>query len=335
MAKERGKAPLTDEDVLGLARSFQDSMPLLAAVELGVFEKVREEPLRAGEAAAALGADARGMEILLEALAAQGLLEKEEGIYRIPPGMEPFFSEDDETSVLPMLRHSAHMARNWVRLAEVVRRGGPDPERRPFEKDQDQCRAFISAMHVVGRRMAPELAAALDPARFHRLLDVGGGSGTYTIALLRAAPGLEATLFDLPEVIPLARERLGKEGLLERVELVAGNFSTDPLPGGHDLVLLSAIIHQNSRAQNRKLFQACREALLPGGVLVIRDIVMDDSHTAPPGGALFAVNMLVHTEGGGTYSFSEIEEDLGAAGFTEVRLARRGVWMDSLVEARR
>ncbi len=331
---EEKKPPLSAEDVLALGRAFQTCMPLLAAVELGLPEVLRGKTLEAGAAAQALDVDPRGIEILMDALAAQGILEKGEGGYRFPRGMEPLFGEDDGESVLPMLRHYAHMARTWVDLAGVVRRGGPDPDRVPFEKDEDRCRAFIGAMHVVGRRMASRMAAAMEPGRFRRFLDVGGGSGTYTIALLREAPGLRATLFDLPAVIPLARERLEREGLLDRVRLEPGDFHRDPLPGGHDMVLLSAIIHQNSREQNRRLYESCRKALEPGGVLIIRDIVMDESRTSPPEGALFAVNMLVHTEGGRTFTFSEIEEDLEAAGFREVRLARRGVRMDSLVEAR-
>ncbi len=333
MAEEK-KPPLSAEEILALGRTFQTCMPLLAAVELGVPEILREKaPLDAEEAARTLGTDPRGTEILLDALAAQGILEKGEKGYRIPPGMEPLFGEDDEESVLPMLRHYVHMARTWVDLAGAVRRGGPDPERKPFEKDERRCRAFIGVMHVVGRKMAPQMAAAMAPARFKRFLDVGGGSGTYTIALLREAPGLKATLFDLPQVIPLARERLEREGLLGRVRLEPGDFNKDPLPVGHDMVLLSAIIHQNSREENRRLYRSCGKALEPGGVLIIRDIVMDESRTSPPEGALFAVNMLVHTRGGRTFSFSEIREDLEAAGYREVRLARRGAWMDSLVEA--
>ena len=100
-------------------------------------------------------------------------------------------------------------------------------------------------------------------------------------------------------------------------------------------MLLSAIIHQNSPAQNRTLYEKCLGALEPGGSLVIRDILMDDTHTHPPGGALFAINMLVATEGGGTYSYEEIRRDLEAAGFVDAELIQRGVWMDGLVSARR
>ena len=174
-------------------------------------------------------------------------------------------------------------------------------------------------------------AAGVGSAR--RLLDVGGGPGTYTAAFLRAAPELRATLFDLPLVVEIARERLSAAGLLDRVTLVAGDFEKDPLPPGHDLAWISAIIHQNGPAQNDALYARILRALVPGGRLVIRDHVMDPGRTRPRAGALFAVNMLVGTEQGGTYTSDEIKAGLERAGFTGVRQLRSGDRMDCLVEA--
>jgi predicted O-methyltransferase YrrM len=234
-----------------------------------------------------------------------------------------------------MIRHQATCGHRWDRLTEVVRSGDSAPAREHAPWSPTEQEAFIEAMHTIGRGMAGGLVAQLDAGRFRRALDVGGGSGTYTLALLAAAPGLRVTLFDLPPVIEMARRRVAAAGVADRVDLVAGDFYADPLPAGHDLVLLSAIIHQNGPDENRALYRKCREALEPGGTLVIRDILMDNAHVEPAGGALFAVNMLVSTEHGGTYSLGEIRADLEAAGFTDVRLLRQGGWMDSLVTARR
>jgi predicted O-methyltransferase YrrM len=167
------------------------------------------------------------------------------------------------------------------------------------------------------------------------MLDIGGASGTWTIAFLRAVPEATAVLFDLPQVIPLARQRLARAGLADRVSLVAGNFDTDELPGGADFAWLSAIAHQNSRVQNRALYRKIWSALVAGGTLAIRDVVMDASKTQPLAGALFAVNMLVGTDGGGTFTFDEFKEDLTTAGFNEVQLVYQGDGMDSLVRARK
>jgi len=144
-----------------------------------------------------------------------------------------------------------------------------------------------------------------------------------------------AVLFGLPQVIPLARQRLTRAGLIDRVTLVPGDFYTDPLPGGADFAWLSAIVHQNSRRENRELYAKIHDALAAGGVLAIRDIVMDASHTQPVGGALFAVNMLVATKGGGTFTFDEFQEDLTSAGFSDVRLIHRDEYMNSLILAKK
>jgi predicted O-methyltransferase YrrM len=325
----------TAESLLELGRSYQQSQPLLAAAEIGLFEALGEREQTAGDLAAELSTDRRATTYLLDALVAQGVLRKEGDRYAIPSRLAPLLIGSDATSVLPMIRHHATCAQRWSALAEVVRSGRPAVDSTGAPRSAVELRAFLQAMHVVGREVAPGIVAALRPERFRRALDVGGASGTYTLALLHAVPAMRVTLFDRPEVIGMARERLEREGLLDRVDLAGGDFYTDPLPSGHDLVLLSAIVHQNGPAENRALFAKCRAALHPGGSVVIRDILMDPDHTRPPGGALFALNMLVATEEGGSYSFEQLRDDLHAAGFVGIELIQRGTWMDGLIEARR
>jgi SAM-dependent methyltransferase len=142
-------------------------------------------------------------------------------------------------------------------------------------------------------------------------------------------------LFDRPEVVEIARVRLREEGLLSRVRLVAGDFYTDPLPGGHDLVFLSAIIHQNSPEQNEALFKKAFAALDPGGRLIVRDHILEPDRTRPTAGAIFAVNMLMGTAGGNCYTFEEIREGLERVGFTAIGLLQPDSRMDGLVEAHR
>ena len=134
-------------------------------------------------------------------------------------------------------------------------------------------------------------------------------------------------------MIPLAADAVNTPGMEGRIRLVAGDYLTDDLPGGADLAWLSAIVHQNSRAQNRALFRKAFAALVPGGTILIRDIVMDESRTTPVMGAFFAINMLVSTPHGGTFTFDELREDLAAAGFLDIRLIRKGEAMDSVVAA--
>jgi predicted O-methyltransferase YrrM len=281
-----------------------------------------------------LSSDRRGTEALLNALVALGLLVKQGGAFRTRPGFEEALSRSAPESVLPMILHMAQLWDRWGKLTEIVLGGEKAHSIEALERDAEGIKAFIGAMHTIGRGMARGVVSRLDLSDRENMIDVGGGSGVYTIAALRAAPQLRATLFDRPLVTDIARDKLDEEGLLDRVTLVSGDFYSDPLPGGHDLALLSAIIHQNDPTQNVALYRKIVDALVPGGTLVIRDHVMSDDHTKPVAGALFAVNMLVNTPGGSTYSFDEIGEDLEAAGFADPKLIHRGE-MDSLVIARR
>ncbi len=321
------------EAILKLGRQFMESRILLSAAELDLFTSLDGAPTTAGELSARLDADPRGLTILLDALAAMGLLSKQEDRYLTPPAAAPFLTGHGPRTVLPMLLHAAHLWERWSGLTSIVQGRGPAETHAPQARDADELNAFIGAMHAVGLPLARKIAAAVQPGAAGNLLDVGGASGTYTIAFLESAPGMRATLFDRPAVIPMARERLTAAGMADRVTLAAGDFYADELPGGHDLALLSAIIHQNSPAENVALFRKVWRALLPGGRIVIRDHVMEPGHTEPKEGAIFAVNMLVNTEGGSTYTLAEIRTGLEEAGFVRVRLLQAGEQMDGLVEA--
>ena len=232
-----------------------------------------------------------------------------------------------------MAQHQANCQRRWAQLAQVVQ-SGRTAERSPSVRGaQGDLESFIGAMDNVSAPAADDVIRAIQPLQFKHLLDVGGASGTWTAAFLRACPTGSATLFDLPEVIPMARQRLADAGLAERVRLEAGDFMKDPLPAGADLAWVSAIVHQNSRAQNRELFAKVLVSLVAGGRIAIRDLVMEPTRIRPVAGALFAVNMLVGTEGGGTFTFDELREDLEAAGFIQAELVHRDEGMNSIIVA--
>jgi len=323
----------TAEEILQLARGYQGTCVLAAAVDLELFEALGSDEAGAPEISARIHGDLRGTTILLDALAALQLLAKRDGRYAVPQGLGRLLRPGGPGSVLAMVQHQANCLRRWTRLAETVRTGAP-PERVPSVRGEAKDRAaFIEAMDVVNRDAASWLVRELMPVSFTHLLDVGGASGTWTIAWLAESPTARATLFDLAPVIPQARERLGAAGLLDRVTLVAGDFYTDPLPAGADLAWVSAIVHQNSRAQNRELFRKIGAALAPGGRILIRDIVVDPTRTRPVSGALFAVNMLTATPGGGTFTFPELREDLEAAGFRDAAQLREDESMHAVVSA--
>jgi predicted O-methyltransferase YrrM len=323
----------TPEAILKLARQFMESRILLTAAEMNLFTPLAEKAHTAEELSRELRCDGRAMAILLDALAAMGLLEKQGEAYRTTPAAAPFLTDGSPRSVRPMLLHAAHLWEAWSALTAIARGTGSSDGDAPEVHEADELAAFIGAMHVVALPLARKIVAAVGPGPARNLIDVGGASGSYTIAFLEASPGMKATLFDRPAVIPMARRRLAEAGVSDRVRLAAGDFYRNELPEGHDLALLSAIIHQNSPEENTELFRKVFRALVPGGRIVIRDHVMDPGRTRPRDGAIFAVNMLVNTEGGSTYTFEEIRAWLEEAGFVGVRYLKDGEHMDGLVDA--
>ena len=324
----------TGKDVLETARAFQPACVLAAGAELGIFDALAETPLTSGDLAARVRGDPRATAMLADALTAMGLLTKQGERYAAAPGIRDCLTERGALNVLAMVRHLANCLRSWAQLAGVVR-SGLRADRAPSVRGKEaDLEAFIEAMNDVSRSQAPGLVKALGPLRFRHLLDVGGGPGTWTIEFLRAFPGTRATLFDLPEVIPIARRHIAAAGLEDRVTLAPGDLEADgPLPSGADLAWVSAIVHMNSREENRRLFAKVHAALKEGGRILIRDVVMEEDRVNPAEGAMFAVNMLVNTPAGGTFTFEELKEDLLAAGFRGPRFLLKGSSMDSVVEA--
>ncbi|HPD60596.1 MAG TPA: methyltransferase [Thermodesulfobacteriota bacterium] len=322
-------------DVIADVRNFMKSRVILTAAELNLFTHLHEKSSSAKKLADQLKLNPRALTRLLDALVTFGLVKKHHTRYFLTDQGLLLSSHHRET-ILPFVLHLNTLWDSWSHLTGIVKNG---PYRKPkafLGKAEEDQKAFIGAMHVVGRKLAQEIAEAYDLKPFKRLLDIGGGSGTYSIAFLRNNPSLKGIIFDLKNVIPMAEERIKAEGLSDRLEPVAGDFYHDELPRGCDLALLSAIIHQNSPEQNRALYRKIFQALLPEGRLLIRDFVMDESRTHPPEGALFAINMLVNTPGGDTYTFQEIKHPLEQAGFMEIKIIRPCQQiMDCLVEAKK
>lgn len=321
------------EEVIAVVRGFQPACVLLAAADLNVFTILKSKPMSAKVVADKLEADTRAITILLDALAAMALLSKQNKEYSLSSEVAQLLTEDSSRSILPAIRHQANCLRRWVQLPQVIRNGQPADRILNIHSETEDIAAFIGAMDNFSTPVATDVISKLGSLNFCHLLDVGGASGTWTIEFLRVVPGAKATLFDLPEVIPMAKEHIAKAGLTDQVEFVEGDFYTDDLPAGADFIWLSAIAHQNSRRQNQQLFSKLYTVLEKGGKLVLRDVVMDESRTKPEGGALFAINMLVATEGGGTYTFDEFRMDLLSAGFTNITLEQQDEFMNSLISA--
>ena len=309
---------LTPESIREIAYAFQGSRILLTAYELGIFSVVSNRKQSSQDVARTLGTDWRATDRLMNALAAMGLLAKEEGTFRNSPSASRFLVPSSP-EYMSGLMHTVHLWDTWSTLTKAVKLGTSVPAQQHRREDATTwTEAFIAAMNDRARKQAPVIAAQLTLREGMRVLDVGGGSGAFAIAFVRAKKGVTATVFDLPEVLPLTERYVNAEKLQERIELVGGDYTTDELPGGYDLVFLSAIIHSNSPDQNRKLLQKCARALNPKGNLVVQDFIMDENQTNPPAGAFFALNMLVGTAAGDTYRESEIRDWMKEAGLSEI-----------------
>jgi predicted O-methyltransferase YrrM len=342
----------TGPKILQMMSGFREACVMAAAADLDVWPLLGDGALGAEELARRMQADLRGTTVLLDAVAALGLLDKDQGRYSVPEALRPLLMSDSPRTVLPMLLHQSNLLRSWSQLAVTVREGKPAPRIPSVRGPEADRAAFIAAMHAVSGPIADDLVARLLQSRsetiprsetpvserrellsFHHLLDVGGASGTWTLAFLRLLPEAKATIFDLPDAVEQARQRIGKTEFAGRINLVGGDFYTDELPHGADFAWVSAIIHQHDRQHNRELFDKIFRALAPGGRIAIRDIVMQPDRTQPRDGALFAVNMLVNTDTGGTFTLAEIASDLRAAGFADPEWVLRDEGMQSVVVA--
>jgi (2Fe-2S) ferredoxin/predicted O-methyltransferase YrrM len=317
IARARDEAGALPEDLNQMIRAFMPSRTLLTALELDVFTAV-ENDSSVDSVAQEIHADARATEMLLNALASLELLEKRDGKFFNTTATARFFSQGSRDNARDGLMHMANTWHRWSTLTACVRAGTSGETRSPsWVKD------FITAMD----RGAKERVGAVIHAtgrKLGRMLDLGGGSGAYSIAFARAIPELKAEILDLGEVIPLTRVNIQKAGLSDRISARVGDVLRDPLGENYDLILASQVTHAFSVEENRELFRRAYHALAPEGQIVVQDFILEPDKTAPRVAALFALNMLAGTRAGCTYSEPEYTSWLQDAGFTEVRRVRPG-----------
>ena len=338
--KARDEAGLLPDDLQKEINGFRESRALLTAVELDLFSTVGSGA-DAETVARALGTDPRATETLLNALVALEVLEKEDGAFRNAPVAARYLAAGGEDDSRAALLHTVHLWPRWSTLTDCVREGTSvigkkgKPEGPSDTSQEDEwTTAFIAAMHKNASFRAPLVVRALELEGVERVLDLGGGSGAYSIAFARALPELRAEILDRPGVVPIARRHIEEAGLGERVTARVGDLRDEAYGSDYDLLFLSAICHMNSPEENRAMFRKAFEALSPSGRVVIQDFILNADKTGPRTGALFALNMLVGTRGGSSYSMEEYEDWLRSVGFEGIRQIRLPGPTD-LLEARR
>jgi SAM-dependent methyltransferase len=324
---------LTPHLLRELATGFQASRVLLTAIELRVFSLIGEKPSSAPDVAALAGTDARATDRLLNALCAMGLLLKHSGLFSNTNDGSRYLV-DSSPDFVANLGHTAGMWQTWATLTESVRTGRAALREPVNDRGEGWLEPFIAAMHYRARAQAGSVAKLLPLDGVKRALDVGGGSGAFAMAMVKQQPGLNAVVFDLPNVVPLTQRYVADAGLDDRVSTVPGDYLVDVLPQDFDLVLLSAVVHSNTAEDNAALVKKCAGTLNPGGRVAILDWVMSSDRTLPDAGTFFALNMLVAADGGDTFTEEEMTSWLLDAGLSNVRRIATPFGTDLMVGVR-
>ncbi len=316
--KGKDAAGVLPDELNELIRGFMPSRVVLTALELDVFTAVGKGR-SAEQVADGIHSSTRATEMLLNALVSLKLLEKHDGVYCNSSVAARFLVEGTPNSARTAQLHMANMWRRWSKLTDAVRTGTAVEAGR----ENGWVKSFIAAMDHTARGRARAVAQAVELNGEKRMLDLGGGSGAYSIAFTKASPTLHTEIVDLPEVLAITQEHIRQAGLSDRISTRAGDMLNLPLEqASYDLVLLSAICHMFSPQENRRLLSRAYSALAPHGRLVISDFILDADKTSPRFAALFSLNMLAGTHGGASYSEPEYEEWLKAAGFGAVKRVR-------------
>ncbi len=312
------KTNLSPSKILDTVYAFRSARVLLTAFELDLFTALGDSAKTSAEVARKLRTNARATDRLMDALCALGFLLKRRGKFANTPLTAQFLVKGKE-SYMGGLMHQVSLWKTWSTLTEAVRTGSAVLGRDSVNnRGVDWLAAFIAAMHMRATHQAHAVLKLLDLRGVKRVLDVGGGSGVFSMAFVRAKPGIHSVVFDLPNVVGLTRTYIQAENLEDLITTAEGDYTVDQLGTGFDLVFLSAVIHSNSPQTNKRLFKKAYDALNPKGQLVVSDFIMNEDRTSPAFGALFSLNMLVGTQEGDTFTESEVRSWMEDAHFTRI-----------------
>jgi SAM-dependent methyltransferase len=292
---------------------------LQAGVKLGVFSILGDDALAACDFSERFGWSPRGVPMLLDALAAMGLLVKTGNRYANTPEARRLLCKDSPAYLGHILLHHHNLVESWAHLDEAVLTGRPVRERSSHLPDEGARESFLMGMFNLASLMAPRLVPEVDLEGRRRLLDLGGGPGTYAIHFCLANPRLEAVVFDLPTSEPFALKTIAGFGLEGRVTFQQGDFIEDRAAGRFDAAWLSHVLHGEGPENCEKMLRNATSVLVPGGLLLIHEFVLDDSMDAPLKPALFSLNMLVGTDEGRAYSEGQLRLLMEEAGAGDIR----------------
>src|SRR5262245_18313984 len=308
-------------EVMRLAGGHVEARLTQTALELAIFDALEDSAATAEAVANRLKLEPKATELLLNVLVALELLHKGKDHFFLTEPAAKYLLRSSSQYAGAMIRFESALWACWEKLPDAIRSGQPVRPPNMYQEDPAETEIFIKAMDslVKARGDAEVLANAIDWSEVTEMLDVGSSPASYPIALCRRFPKLRAQVFDLPGTQVLTRRFVHQASMKERIELIPGDYRKDPIPGSYDLIFLSNIIHGEGEQDNTTLVRKLASNVKLGGRLVVKDHILDDSRTTPPIGAIFSLLMLLTTESGRCYSFSEIKSWMEHASLSRVQ----------------
>lgn len=294
-----------------------------AAIRNRVFDSLDAAPLTLDELASATGASTRGLTALCNGLVSIGLLAKEGDRYALTPESSAFLVSTKPAYQGGFIRHiSTQLIRPWLQLTDIVTSGRPAQAVNTEDTGTKFFSEFVNDIFPMSYPATQALAGALGlPAATGpvRVLDIGAGSGVWGIGLAHSSPHVTVTAVDWAGMIPTTRGTVARHGLTERFTFVEGDLDSADFGSGQNVCTIGHIFHSEGVERSRMLIKRVFDALAPGGTIAVAEFLVNPDRTGPPVGTFFALNMLVNTEVGDTWSFEEIAGWLTEAGFTNTR----------------
>jgi len=306
------------EDIRELANAFRESRVLLSAVELKIFTALDKHIMTSEEISQKINTDTNATDRLMNVLCSIGLLKKVHGKF-YNTDLSAKYLVEGKPEFMGNLYHTNNLWSAWTHLTESVKQGSSFKGDQNKAEKNDWVESFIEAMHYRGVHQGKILSMMFDLSNVKSMLDVGGGSAAFSIEIVKKNSSIKAAVLDLPHVVPLTKKYVEDAGLSGNFSFIEGDYLTKDFDSNYDLILLSAIVHINSYEQNKMLIRKCADALNVNGMIIINDYVMNDDRIQPYHGALFAINMLVATEYGDTYTENEMKEWFNSAGINKVK----------------
>lgn len=313
------KSDWTISDLLQLSGGYWSACALHAGIRLDVFTPLDGVIRSAGAVAPACGSDPRATEMLLNALTSIGLIEKYAAGYTDSSFSSQYLVRISPDYLGHIIRHHHHLMPVWASLHESIKSGGPVRDRISHGDDEAERESFLLGMYNLASQLAPRIVAAIDLTGYHRILDLGGGPGTYAIHFCRHNSALSAVVYDLSSSRSFAEDTITRYGLSDRITFTSGDYHQDPVPADFDVAWLSHILHAEGPAGCKTVMRRAVEALNPGGMLLVQEFIMNDVKDGPEFPALFSLNMLLVTESGQSYTEIELRGLMAEAGLSGIR----------------